>query len=191
MTNSHFDFEVNGFTVGVSVGGDPATLDAQAVAELGDVVNFAVAWAHKHGRGLRIPKIPAPPHYEPPPPVPGEIWRRLPGFEHSHEVSNCYRVRSIDRVVPMADRWHSPLVYDCPQKIEKAVRGRILKTRLKGFIVYVTLCCPDGTQRAFQVRNLVHSAFPELLEAEAQLPDLRAIHAACTAAAEEAYDALV
>jgi hypothetical protein len=43
MTKSHFDFEVNGFTVGVSVGGDPGTLDAQAVAELGDVVNFAAA----------------------------------------------------------------------------------------------------------------------------------------------------
>jgi hypothetical protein len=167
MSERH-EFSVNGFTIKVTVGGhiDDELLDAQAVNELRDVVNFAAAWTQKHGRGLRIPKIPAVVHYAPPPPIPGEIWRRLPGFEHSHEVSNQYRVRSIDRVVAMNDPWH-PAWGRGAKRIEKIVHGRILKTRVKGFILYVTLCCPDGRQRAFQVRKLVESAFPELVHADA------------------------
>jgi hypothetical protein len=167
MSERH-EFDVNGFTIKVTVGGhiDDELLDDTAIAELADVVNFAAAWTQKYGRGLKIPKIPAAPHYAPPPPIPGEIWRRIPGFEHSHEASNNYRIRSIDRTVPMADPWNGIWGRD-KGKTEKIVHGRILTTRLKGFIVYVTLCCPDGRQRAFQVRKLVHLAFPELVDADA------------------------
>jgi hypothetical protein len=169
MSERH-DFDVNGFTIKVTVGGhiDDELLDEQAVNELRDVVNFAAAWTQKHHRGLRIPRIPAVPHYEQPPPIPGEIWRTIPGFEHTHEASNQYRIRSMDRVVPMAhpSKTYAEKIQGFP-KIEKLVHGRILKTRMKGFIAYVTLCCPDGRQRAFQVRKLVESAFPELVHADA------------------------
>jgi hypothetical protein len=164
MSERH-EFRVNYSTIRVTVGGgiNDELLDERAIAELRDVVNFAAAWTQKHHRGLRIPKIPAVAHFEQPPPIPGEIWRRIPGFEHTHEASNQYRIRSVDRVVASAHPWatYAEKVAGAP-KIEKPVRGRILKTRVRGFIAYVTLCCPDGRQRAFQVRNLVAAAFPDL-----------------------------
>ena len=162
MSERH-EFDVNGLTIKVTVGGhiDDELLDATALAELRDVVNFAAAWTQKYGRGLRIPKIPAVPHYEEPPPIPGEIWRRIPGFEHTHEASNQHRIRSIDRVVPMNSPWHSPLVYGPgAPKVEKSVRGRVLKNRLRGNILYVTLTV-NGGQRAYQVKELVKAAFPD------------------------------
>ena len=161
MSERH-EFKVSGFVIKTTVGGniDDELLDEAALAELGDVVNFAVAWTQKHGRGLRIPKIPAPPRYEEPPPRPGELWRTIPGFEGTHEASNQYRIRSVDRLVESASPWGH--VMGGP-KIRRPVHGRILTNRVRGQLAYVTLTV-DGQQRAYKVKDLVCAAWPELAD---------------------------
>jgi hypothetical protein len=158
MTERH-EFNINGQPVKVIVGGhiNDELLDQPALAELADALNAAAAWTQKHQRSLRIQKIPAVASYEPPPAMPGETWRSIPGFEDSHEASSAGRIRSIDRIVPMADPWHP---YGSGIKVEKTVRGRILVIRLRGHTPYVTLTA-GGRQRAYKVKNLIEAAFPD------------------------------
>ncbi|WP_342333095.1 NUMOD4 domain-containing protein [Pedobacter sp. FW305-3-2-15-E-R2A2] len=86
----------------------------------------------------------------------GEIWRDIPDFEGSFQVSNLGRVKSLDRTVS-----HSR----CGTQF---VKGRILRQNVKKhynrfvndymYILQVTLML-ESIRHEFSVRRLVYSAF--------------------------------
>lgn len=86
-----------------------------------------------------------------------EVWRPIPGYEGSYEVSDRGRVRSLDRKVPQVSRWGEPMW--------RRLRGQILKpepyprgyqrvhlgTRGKWFVHQLVMLafvgpCPDGLE---------------------------------------------
>ena len=78
-----------------------------------------------------------------------EIWKDIPGFEGSYQVSNFGNVRSLDRVVQRKHRWGDTLktwVY----------KGKLLSCKKKGCgHLNVNL----GAKKTFLVHRLVMLAF--------------------------------
>jgi hypothetical protein len=83
-----------------------------------------------------------------------ERWLPVPGFEGLYEVSDLGRVRSLDRVVPQANRWGG---------VSHSLRkGRILKPgRHAGGHLFVCLCNETGHHQIF-IHRLVLMAFDRL-----------------------------
>jgi hypothetical protein len=80
--------------------------------------------------------------------VTGEIWKPIPGFVDSYEVSNLGMVRSLDRVVECLNRWGSIS--------RKHLKGRILKPATnEGRHLFVSL----GRGNQEFIHRLVLSAF--------------------------------
>lgn len=72
-----------------------------------------------------------------------EEWRAIPGFEGHYEVSNCGRVRSLDRFSVTGRR----------------LKGRVMKTR-SGLGGHLSLnLCKDGKATSAYVHRLVLTAF--------------------------------
>lgn len=76
-----------------------------------------------------------------------ETWKAIDGYNGLYEVSNCGRVRSLDRVV------HHPRYHN------KRIRGQSMKLRtdIHGYL-YVGLSS-DGAQKMLKVHRLVLIAF--------------------------------
>lgn len=75
-----------------------------------------------------------------------EIWKAVPGYEGLYEVSNCGRVRSLDRVV------HRP-------KGDYVHKGRILKPGIASNGYYTVNLSKDGKGDTKTVHWLVAKAF--------------------------------
>ncbi len=88
--------------------------------------------------------------------LPGEIWKDVPGFEMSFQVSNMGRVRSLDRTVP-----HSRCG---SQFVAGRILSQIVKKHYNSFtkdhvvILHVTLMM-NNTRYEYSVRRLVYAAF--------------------------------
>ncbi len=80
-----------------------------------------------------------------------EVWRPVVGYEEHYEVSNFGRVRSVDRVVTLNDRWGGTF--------ERRFRGvlRVLSVDPNGYPV-VHLYRP-GSVKLLKVHRLVAQAF--------------------------------
>lgn len=82
-----------------------------------------------------------------------ETWKAVPGFEGLYEVSDLGRVRSLDRVVAVRNRWGSFTL--------RRFTGRVLRPETntaRGGYRYVNLHA-DGEQHLRRVAVLVAAAF--------------------------------
>lgn len=81
-----------------------------------------------------------------------ERWLPIPGYEDSYEVSSIGRVRSLDRMSEYRNR--------NGETIRRAVRGRLLKTRVgaRGY-PYVNLSKGNRNFRSWVIHRLVLLAF--------------------------------
>lgn len=76
-----------------------------------------------------------------------EIWKPVPGWEGAYEVSDCGRVRSVDRVVENS------------RGVRQRLKGRILKHGHTAYgYPYVNLC-RDNSPVSREVHALVAAAF--------------------------------
>lgn len=81
-----------------------------------------------------------------------EIWKAVPGFEGSYEVSNMGRVRSVDRYVDLIGRWGKPE--------KRRYRGRIRKPCTTTTNMYLmVLLCVNSKKTPRSVHSLVLEAF--------------------------------
>ena len=82
-----------------------------------------------------------------------EIWKAIPGFEGSYEVSNLGNARSLPREIVATNRWGGVNVYTRPSR---PLRPYVNTAR--GGYRYVNLNV-DGQQNMRRVARLVASAF--------------------------------
>ncbi len=82
-----------------------------------------------------------------------EVWKEIPGYEGSYQVSNLGRIRSCDRFV---DRY----CYKAKTLKKYPYHSKILKQNNKGFGGYPSVgLCINGTHKSFYVHRLVALAF--------------------------------
>jgi hypothetical protein len=80
-----------------------------------------------------------------------ERWLAVPGHEGLYEVSDCGRVRSLDRTVESANRWGD---------LQRSIRGRVLRQRPSGSHGYLAVALwKDGRRKFHYVHRLVGEAF--------------------------------
>ena len=79
-----------------------------------------------------------------------ETWRDIPSWEGAYQVSDCGRVRSLDRTVPGSK----------PEQTTRVMRGKILaaSVRKNGYRM-VELSAPGGVLKRAYVHHLVLLAF--------------------------------
>lgn len=75
-----------------------------------------------------------------------ERWKDVVGYEGLYQVSDCGRIKSLDRIVP--DKRTGP----------KKLKGRILRPGTTGSYLVVGLC-KDGIQTTVRVHRLVAEAW--------------------------------
>jgi hypothetical protein len=81
-----------------------------------------------------------------------EIWKAVPGFEGSYEVSNMGRVRSVDRFVDLIGRWGKPE--------KRRYKGRIRKPFTSPCNKYLmVLLCVNSRKTSRTIHSLVLEAF--------------------------------
>lgn len=80
----------------------------------------------------------------------GETWKPVVGFEGFYEVSSLGRVRSLDRVEKIRNRWGD---------MDRVKRGKILKPGLRDRHLTVDLRAPGRIPRHYLVHRLVLEAF--------------------------------
>lgn len=76
-----------------------------------------------------------------------EIWKPIEGYEGYYEISNCGRVRSLDRVVKSKKGW------------SKSIKGVILKQTLQHHGYMQISLLKDSHHKAVWVHSLVAKAF--------------------------------
>lgn len=79
-----------------------------------------------------------------------ERWLPAPGYEDLYEVSDCGRVRSLDRIVSSANRWGV---------LRRSIRGRVLRQRVGSHGYLLVVLYRDGRKKFCYVHRLVGEAF--------------------------------
>jgi hypothetical protein len=87
-----------------------------------------------------------------PPPDPAEQWLAVVGWDGFYEVSNLGRVRSLDRIIPVPNRWG--------RISQKPHRGRVVRiSRVQGAQYQKIVLWRSGKQSTKLVHRLVLEAF--------------------------------
>lgn len=76
-----------------------------------------------------------------------EIWRDVEGYEGLYQVSNCGKVKSLDKLVK------------CYYGSTRLIKGRVLRTRKNKDDYFYLDLSKDGKKRSFYVHRLVWEAF--------------------------------
>lgn len=76
-----------------------------------------------------------------------EIWKPIKGYEGYYEVSSNGRVRSINRVMPVANRWGKPTTMK-----NKSV---LLSIHLGTNNYYGVVLCKNSKRKTFSVHRIV------------------------------------
>lgn len=76
-----------------------------------------------------------------------EIWKDIPGYENSYEISNLGRVRSLDRIIIRRDGK------------KYSSKGKVLKQNTDKYGYNYVNLRKDYSQKSFVIHNLVTSVF--------------------------------
>lgn len=83
-----------------------------------------------------------------------EIWRDIPGWEGSYQVSNFLIVKSLDRIITTKNGK------------QLRVRGKMITPFLDRYGYYLVKLWKNSKQQSFQLSRLFAFSFPELIQNE-------------------------